>query len=98
MTLRSEIDANKIEVVLRTGFAADKFLAYDEFRNRVWRNGETVDVFLADLKHLAHLANIKFEDNKEEIIELVFLMGLPSRVTAQLRTTLKIETLDLNAV
>ena len=43
-------DANKIEVALRAAFAADKFLAYDEFRNRLWRNGETVDVFLADLK------------------------------------------------
>ena len=51
-------DANKIEVALRTAFAADKFLAYDEFRKRVWRNGKTVDVFLADLKRLAHLENI----------------------------------------
>ena len=91
-------DANKIEVALRTAFAADKFLAYDEFRNRLWRNGETVDVFLADLKRLAHLANIKFEDNNEEVIKLAFVMGLPSRVAAQLRATPKIEALDLNAV
>ena len=91
-------DANKIEVALRTAFAADKSLAYNEFRNRVWRNGETVDVFLADLKLLAHLANIKFKDNNEEIIKLAFVMGLPSRFAAQLRATSKIETLDLNAV
>ena len=38
-------DANKIEVALRTAFAADKFPAYHKFQNRVWRNGETVYVF-----------------------------------------------------
>ena len=64
----------------------------------MWRNGETVDVFLADLKRLAHLASIKFEDSNEEIVKLGFVMGLLSRVAAQLRATPKIETLDLNAV
>ena len=59
---------------------------------------EGIDVFLADLKRLAHLANIKFVDNNEEIVKLAFVMGLPSRVAAQLRATPKIETLDLNAV
>ena len=91
-------DANKIEVALRTAFATDKFLAYNEFRNKVWKNGETVDVFLTDIKRLAHLANFKFEDNNEEIIELAFVMRLSSKVAAQLRATPKIETLDLNAV
>ena len=91
-------EANKIEVTLTPAFAADKFLAYDEFRNKVWRNDGTVDVFLADLNRLVHLANIKLEDNNEEIVKLVFVMGLPSRVAAQLRATPKIETLDSNAV
>ena len=53
---------------------------------------------MADLKRLAHLANIEFEVNNEEIIKLAFVMGLPSRVAAQLRARPKIETLDLNAV
>ena len=88
----------KIKVALKTAFATDKFLAYDKFRNRLGRNSETVDVFLADFKRLAHLANIKFEDNNEEIIKLVFVMGLQSRVATQLRATPKIKTLDLNAV
>ena len=91
-------DAYKIEGALKTAFAADKFLACDEFRNRVWRNSETVGVFLADLKRLALSASIKFEDNNQEIVKLAFVIGLPSRVAAQLRTKPKIETLDLNAV
>ena len=88
-------DADKIEEALRTAFACDKFLLYDEFRNRQWKNGESVDVYLADLKRLTHLANIDGEN--KEIIKLSFVMGLP-KVFAQLRATPKIDTLDLTAI
>ena len=63
-------DADKIEFALRTALACDKFLAYDKFRNRQSKNGESVDVYLVDLKRLAHLANIEGEN--EEIIKLLF--------------------------
>ena len=53
-------------------------------------------MYLADLKRLAHLANIKGEN--EKIIKLLFVMGLPNKVSAQLRATLKIDTLDLTAI
>ena len=66
-------DADKIELALRTAFACNKFLAYDEFRNRQWKNGESVDVYLADLKRLAHLANI--DGKNEEIIKFRLLWG-----------------------
>ena len=89
-------DAYKIELALRTAFACDKFLAYNEFRNRQWKNGESVDVYLADLKRMAHLANIDGENG--EIIKLSFVMGLSNKVSAQLRATPKIDTLDLTAI
>jgi len=94
LSIDEKQDADSIETALRTAFATDKFSAYDEFRNRMWSNGETVDVYLADLKRLAKLAN--FEN--EEIIKLAFVMGLPGKVSAQLRATPKIDTLDLSAV
>ena len=53
-------------------------------------------MYLADLKRLAHLANIDSEN--EEIIKLLFVMGLPNKVSAQLRATPKIDTLDLTAI
>ena len=53
-------------------------------------------MYLADLKQLAHLANIDGEN--EEIIKLLFVMGLPNKVSAQLRATSKIDTLDLTAI
>ena len=80
-------DADKIELALRTAFACDKFLAYNEVQNRQWKNDESVDVYLADesvdvyladLKRLAHLANIDGENG--EIIKLSFVMGLPNKV------------------
>ena len=89
-------DADRIELALKTAFACDKFLAYDEFRNRQWKNGESVDVYLADLKRLVHVANIDGEN--EEIIKLSFVMGLLNKVSAELRATPKIDTLDLTAI
>ena len=89
-------DADKIELALRAAFACDKFLAYDEFRNRQWKNIESIDVYLANLKRLAHLANVDGEN--EEIIKLSFVMVLPNKVSAQLRVTPKIDTLDLTAI
>ena len=53
-------------------------------------------MYLADLKRLAHLENIDGEN--EEIIKLSFVMGLPNKVSAQLRATPKIDTLDLTAI
>ena len=90
-------DATKIEAALRTAFATDKFSAYDKFRNRKWKSGETVDVFLAEIKRLASLANIGGEEN-EEIVKLAFVMGLPSKVAAQLKATPKIDTLNLSSI
>ena len=53
-------------------------------------------MYLADLKQLAYLANIDGEN--EEIIKLLFVMGLPNKVSAQLRAMPKIDTLDLTAI
>ena len=94
--IKEKRDADKIELALKTAFAYHKFLAYDEFRNRQWKNGESVHEYLADLKRLPHLANIDSEN--EEIIKLLFFMGLPNKVSAQLRATPKIDTLDLTAI
>ena len=45
---------------------------------------------------MAHLANIDGENG--EIIKLLFVMWLPNKVSAQLRATPKIDTLDLTAI
>ena len=50
--------SDRIEAALKTAIAVDKFNAYEEFRTRMWKPGETVDVFLSDLKRLSKLAEI----------------------------------------
>ena len=49
----------------------------------------------ADLKRLGKLADI--EDN-EEILKLAFVMRLPCQISGQLRTTSKLDTLNLLAI
>lgn len=91
-------DAGKIEAALVTAFATDMFLAYDEFRTRMWKPGESVDVFLAELKRLANLANINTDGEDHRLIKLAFVMGLPETISAQLRATPNIGTLQLEAI
>ena len=87
--------SSRIEAALKTAFAVDKFNAYEEFRTRMWKPGETVDVFLADLKRLCKLADI---GDNEEILKLAFVMGLPRQISGQLRATPKLDTLNLPAI
>uniref|UniRef100_A0A5S6QZ90 Integrase catalytic domain-containing protein n=1 Tax=Trichuris muris TaxID=70415 RepID=A0A5S6QZ90_TRIMR len=47
--------AAKVKAALLAAFAKDPFAAYDEFSCRKLRNGESPDVFLADLRRLASL-------------------------------------------
>ncbi|CAM1309532.1 Uncharacterised protein g5189 [Pycnogonum litorale] len=46
-------DINKIKASLYAAFAADSFLAYEQFVSRKLRSGESVDVFLAALRNLS---------------------------------------------
>ena len=43
-------DSGKIAKALRTAFAVDSFTAYEQFVGRRLQPGETVDVFLAELR------------------------------------------------
>jgi len=53
LPLAEKKDFSKIKQTLRTAFAADSFLAYERFIVRKLQPGETVDVFLAELRKLA---------------------------------------------
>ena len=53
MTEDDKRDSSKIKLALRTAFAVDSFTAYELFVSRRLHPGETVDVFLAELRRLA---------------------------------------------
>ncbi|KRY48689.1 hypothetical protein T03_15204 [Trichinella britovi] len=68
---RSSID--KVKESLLAAFAADPFVAYDQFVSRKLGPHESHDVFLAELRRLATL----FGGVSEEALACAFVAGLP---------------------
>ena len=70
-----------IAAALTSAFGVDEHVAYRELVARRLRDGEPVDVFVADLRRLASLA-----DMPERSVRMAFLNGLPSRVEMAVKT------------
>ena len=87
-------DASKIEEALLNAFAQSNFDAYDAFRQRSWRTGEAVDVYLADLRRLARLAEIE----NDILLLRAFVVGFPSDISNQLRAATDINVMSLEKV
>ena len=86
--------ADDVEKSLLSAFGQNKFAAYDAFRQRSWRPGEAVDVFLADLRRLAGLEEIE----EEELIRCAFVCGLPSDISSTLRAGSRIRVASLQTI
>lgn len=87
-------DASRIKAALCTAFAADKFTAYDQFVSRRLGPGESVDVFLSDLRRLALL----FGGLSDAGLICAFVAGLPESVRHTLRAGSRVESLSLTEV
>ena len=94
LTVDEKEDASKIKSALCTAFAADKFTAYDQFTSRRLGNGESVDVYLSDLRRLALL----FGGLSDTGLTCAFVSGLPESVRHTLRAGTRVESLTLNEV
>lgn len=91
-------DINVIERKLKTAFSDGPFEAFAKLMNKRWL-GETVDVFMNELRRLAGLSGY-VGDGLETTIKLAFVNGLPSDIGAQLQqipTIDEISTSDLLA-
>jgi len=91
--LPTDVKKNKelLEDALCDAFSIGCFKAYNELRERRWTVGESVDVYLADLRQLAKLA--KFKD--EQIVKCAFVMGLPAVVAKTLVSSGKTHQISL---
>ena len=69
-------DSGKITKALQTAFAVDSFTAYEQFVGRRLHPGETVDVFLAELRRLA----VPFGRLCDNMLSCAFVAGLPDTV------------------
>jgi hypothetical protein len=87
-------DAVRIEEALLEAFSVNPHQAYDMFRQRNWQEGETVDVYLNELRRLARLADVE----SDKLLRRAFVVGLPSAVSAQLRTLCKVSDADLPTI
>ena len=84
---KESLDA--IEEALERAFSPSMFTAYGQKINYRW-NGESVDVFLANLKTFAKLARVN-----ENSVRNAFVMGLPADVSRMLQAIPKIECMPL---
>ncbi|KAK4307617.1 hypothetical protein Pmani_020637 [Petrolisthes manimaculis] len=82
----------KIKAALISAFAADKFVAYEQFVNRRLREGESVDVYLADLRRLAEL----FGGMTDLGLSCAFVAGLPESARRILRAGSRLENMDIS--
>lgn len=77
-------DSELIEEALENAFCPNQFQAYEELRDRTWKEGESVDAYLADIKRLVSLAGCGKSESNEKFIKSAFMWGLPSLVRVQL--------------
>ena len=87
-------DLSQVKLALRRAFAADKFIAYEEFVHRQLQDNESVDVYAAHLKHISSL----FGGLTEEGMTCAFVSGLPDTVKQILRAGARMGELSLNQV
>ena len=83
---------DKIKGALTTAFSLETFSAYEAFVSRHFQQGETVDVYLADLRRLARLVH---SVPSEEWIKAAFVFGLPEQVKIQLKAATSAKAMAL---
>lgn len=85
-------DYDTLKQELTTAFSTNPFASYEQLRNRVLVDGESVDVYLADLRRLVNLMGQK---DANALLRCAFVAGLPSEIAMQLRSTANISQMEL---
>ena len=85
-------DFDQIKAALYSAFAADGFMAFDQFVERQLHHGESVDVYLADLRRLSVL----FGGVSNQGLVCAFVQGLPGRVKSLLRASTRMDRLSID--
>ena len=88
-------DYDQLRRRLLDAFSLNKFNAYQSFVSRRLNVGESVDVYVADLKRLASLVSSNLD---ESWIKCAFVSGLPEQIQAQLKAASSVEDMTLQKV
>ena len=86
-------DYPKLKAALLTAFSVDRFSAYIQLQNRALKDGEAVDVYLADLKRLTTLMG---QSEPDPLLKCAFMAGLPTEVATQLKSIASVEDMGLS--
>ena len=88
-------DYTKLKKELMTAFSMNCYSAYGLLRERVLEDGETVDVYLSDLKRLVSAIGQK---QPGPLLKCAFMSGLPLEVANQLKATAAVEDMSLDDI
>ena len=80
----------EVKAALLLAFSTNAYVSYDQFQSRKLVPGESVDVFVADLKRLAALVDPVVSDNW---IKCALVAGLPQTVRSQLQAASPLDTM-----
>ena len=94
LTADDKADSGKIKFALKTAFAVDAFTAYELFVARRLQPGETVDVYLAELRRLT----VPFGGLPEKALVSAFVAGLPDGAKQLLRAGSRMDDLPLTHI
>ena len=83
--------AEAVRNALYNAFAMDPLAAYDAYTSRRLQPGESVDVYLADLRRLATL----YGGVPDRALACAFIAGLPDTVRSTIRAGTRAESLEL---
>ena len=85
-------DYGMLKAELTVAFSTNAFASYEQLRSRVLLEGESVDVYLADLRRLVTLMG---QRDADPLLRCAFVAGLPEDVAMQLKSTVDINKMDL---
>jgi hypothetical protein len=89
-------DYGKLKQSLTKAFSVNKFTAFDMLCERKLNVGESVDVYIADLRRLTGLVS-QATDN-EDWLQCLFIRGLPDVVRRQLMAACKLEDMSIDDI
>lgn len=88
-------DYAKLKTALTNAFSLNPCTAYEAFVSRRYVTGESVDVYLSELRRLGRLVSSTTTDSW---IKCAFIAGLPENVKSQLKAACSLETMSLALV
>ena len=88
-------DFYKLKAALTSAFSLNGYAAYEAFVSRRYIRGESVDVYLSELRRLARLVAPAIDDSW---IKCAFVAGLPDETKRQLKAASSVEAMTLELV